>query len=344
MLAALARGLLEAEPGLQVIGVDNFLRPGSELNRSALKALGMAIHHGDVRVAEDLEALPAVDYVIDAAANPSVLAGLGEGNASRQLMSHNLAGTINLLEFCKSHRAGLILLSTSRVYSIAPLANLKVEVAQQAFRPALGQSWPEGLSLAGVAENFSTAPPVSLYGSTKVCSEALALEYGMAFGFPVWINRLGVLAGAGQFGRADQGIFSFWIHACAARRPLKYIGFGGQGYQVRDCLYPKDLVAVFRAQMKRNPAAGESITNFSGGSANSLSLRQVHEWCEKRFGPRAVTAEPGNRPFDVPWLVLDSSRARERFGWQPATHWESVFEEIAVHAEKNPHWLELTAS
>ena len=46
----------------------------------------------------------------------------------------------------------------------------------------------------------------------------------------------------------------------------------------------------------------------------------------------------------VPWLVLDSSRARERFGWQPATHWKSVLEEIAAHAEKNPRWLELTAS
>ena len=36
----------------------------------------------------------------------------------------------------------------------------------------------------------------------------LILEYGECFGFPVWINRCGVLAGAGQFGKADQGIFS----------------------------------------------------------------------------------------------------------------------------------------
>jgi hypothetical protein len=64
-----------------------------------------------------------------------------------------------------------------------------------------------GFSDAGIAEDFSIDPPVSPYGSTKRASETLALEYGAAFGFPVWINRCGVLADAGQFGTAEQGIF-----------------------------------------------------------------------------------------------------------------------------------------
>ena len=41
----------------------------------------------------------------------------------------------------------------------------------------------------------------------KLASEALALEYHHSFSFPVWINRCGVIAGAGQFGTAEQGIF-----------------------------------------------------------------------------------------------------------------------------------------
>ncbi len=68
-------------------------------------------------------------------------------------------------------------------------------------------------SIHGVAEDYSTEPPVSLYGSTKVISEHLALEYGETFGFPVWINRCGVMAGAGQFGHSAQGIFAFWHHS-----------------------------------------------------------------------------------------------------------------------------------
>ena len=108
---------------------------------------------------------------------------------------------------------------------------------------------PEGVSAHGIAENFSTTPPLSLYGSSKLASECVALEYGETFEFPVWINRCGVLAGAGQFGRADQGIFSFWINAYLRRAPLRYIGFDGAGHQTRDCLHPRDLLPVLQKQM-----------------------------------------------------------------------------------------------
>ncbi|HEY5911477.1 MAG TPA: NAD-dependent epimerase/dehydratase family protein [Verrucomicrobiae bacterium] len=343
--STIALNLLEAMQGLSILGVDNFMRPGSELNRRKLGVAGVRIEHADLRTPEDLEGLAPVDWVIDAAANPSVQAGTGPGTAgSRALMQHNLAGTINLLEYCRRHRAGFILLSTSRVYSIPPLAALRVEVAEGAFQPSADQAWPAGLTREGVSEEFSTAPPVSLYGTTKRCSELLALEYGHAFDFPVWINRLGVLAGAGQFGRADQGIFSFWIHSCAAKKPLKFIGFGGHGHQVRDCLHPRDLVPVLSRQMADRPAPGTAITNFSGGLANSMSLLQLHQWCEQRFGKQTVGSEAAERAFDVPWLVLNSAPARQRFGWQPATPLETVLEEIANHASENPQWLEWTTT
>jgi nucleoside-diphosphate-sugar epimerase len=218
--STLARRLVEAGRGYQVSGFDNFIRPGSETNRAELKRLGVRLFHGDLRVASDLETLPAVDWVIDAAANPSVLAGIDGRTSSRQLIEHNLSGTVNLLEFCKQHRAGFILLSTSRVYAIEPLAALPVEVADRAFRPAAGAKLPPGVSPAGVDETFSTLAPISLYGATKLASEALAFEYGATFNFPVFVNRCGVLAGAGQFGRADQGIFAYWINAWLRRRPL----------------------------------------------------------------------------------------------------------------------------
>lgn len=343
--STLALRLREIKPGLEIFGVDNFIRAGSELNRRKLQAAGIKVLHADLRLAEDVDGLPAANWVVDAAANPSVLAGTGgSGTSSRQLMQHNLAGTINVLEYCRRHRAGFTLLSTSRVYSIPPLAALKMEVRDRAFGLAPNQTLPLGVSGKGIAENCSSAPPVSLYGATKVCSEALASEYGLTFGFPVWINRLGVLAGAGQFGRADQGIFSFWIHSCGAKRALKFIGFGGEGFQVRDCLHPNDLGEVLVNQFQRQPTSGAAITNFSGGTANSMSLRQLHDWCEQRFGQRAVQPEAADRPFDLPWVVLDSSLAEQRFGWRPTTPLSAVLEEIARHAEQNPGWLDMTAA
>ncbi|HEY2952022.1 MAG TPA: NAD-dependent epimerase/dehydratase family protein [Verrucomicrobiae bacterium] len=342
--SSLTRALRETTENLQITGVDNFMRPGSELNRRALAPLGVKILHGDIRSAADAEAWPQVDWVIDAAANPSVLAGVDGRTSSRQLVEHNLLGTVNLLEFCKQRRAGFILLSTSRVYSIQPLADLPVELHQGGFRPAPGQAWPPGLAMNGVTEVFSTRPPLSLYGSTKLASECLALEYGEAFGLPVWINRCGVLAGAGQFGRPDQGIFSFWINSYLRRRPLKYIGFCGQGGQTRDCLHPRDLASVLSKQMSEPRSGRERIQNLSGGLAHSMSLAQLSDWCAARFGRHEVQPDLAPRPFDIPWLVLDSALARAQWGWQPQTSLEMILAEIAVHAEKHPDWLDLSAA
>lgn len=342
----LALALLESRPKWQLTGLDNFIRPGSESNRDALRGAGVRLVHGDVRAASDIDALPATDWVIDAAANPSVLAGIDGQASSRQVVEHNLLGTVNLLEYCRRHRAGFLLLSTSRVYSIPPLAALPVEVEGNAFRLKPGALLPAGVSGAGVAETFSTAAPVSLYGATKLASETLAMEYGATFDFPVWINRCGVLAGAGQFGRPDQGILAYWINAWLHRRPLRYLGFGGAGAQVRDAFHPRDLAPLLVQQLEAGTDAGARprVINLGGGAANTFSLASLSAWCERRFGfahPVAVDPEP--RAFDIPWMVMDHALATQHWAWQPTVSLEEVLEEIAHHAETHPGWLQLSA-
>ncbi len=340
---AIARALVAQGGGHEVFGIDNFMRPGSEANRADLKRIGVRLTHGDIRVASDVDSLPACDWLVDAAANPSILAGVDGLSSSRQLVEHNLGGTVNLLEYCKRAKAGFILLSTSRVYSIPPLAALSVQVSEGAFRP-VESALPLGLSASGLAETFPTSAPVSLYGATKLASEALALEYGGTFGFQVFINRCGILAGAGQFGRPDQGIFAFWINSHLRRRPLKYIGFGGKGHQVRDCLHPQDLVPLLLAQFAA-PAIGfeDRIVNVGGGTASAISLLNLTDWCAERFGPHAVASDPAPRAFDIPWIVLDASKAKRIWKWSPRTPLQSILEEIAAHAGTHPDWLELSA-
>ncbi|MGC9450444.1 MAG: NAD-dependent epimerase/dehydratase family protein [Oceanipulchritudo sp.] len=262
----LALGLKAADPSLEISGCDNFLRPGSEANRNGLKAEGISVIHADIRNPSDFESLPSVDWVLDAAANPSVLAGIDGKSSSRQVVEHNLFGTVNLLEHCKRCQAGFVLLSTSRVYSIDALAGLPVEEKDRAFHLVESADLPEGVSASGISEQCPTSAPVSLYGATKVASEAMALEYGAAYGFPVWINRCGVMAGAGQFGHAEQGIFSFWIHSWRENKPLRYIGFDGQGYQVRDLLHPRDLVPVLGRQFEATAPGNHPVCNFAGGN------------------------------------------------------------------------------
>jgi CDP-paratose 2-epimerase len=343
--SSLAEGLLERRAGISIVGVDNLMRPGSELNVSRLRRnLGVTLIHGDIRLASDFEALPAVDWVIDAAANPSVLAGTQTGFSSRQLVEHNLLGVVNVLEYCKAQRAGLVLLSTSRVYSIRALTSLPLGADRDAFHLDEESSLPVGVSAKGIGVDFSTRAPISLYGSTKLAAEAMALEYGEAFDFPVWIDRCGVLAGAGQFGTPDQGVFSYWIHAHARRRPLRFIGFEGTGKQTRDVFHPRDLTALVDAQM--NTALrpnGQRIYNVGGGRANAISLARLNAWCDARFGPHAPSADTRPRRYDIPWVIMDSSDAERDFGWRIEMPMEHVFEEIAQHAESHPDWLEKSA-
>ena len=340
----IARALRRHASDYEIIGIDNFSRPGSWINKDPLKKLGITVIHGDIRNSSDLETLPAVDWVIDAAANPSVLAGVDGKTSSLQLVQHNLQGTINLLEYCKTHQAGFVLLSTSRVYSIPGLSELQVAEVDRAFQPLPNQDFPVGITVKGVNESYSTAPPVSLYGSTKVASEHLALEYGATFDFPVWINRCGVMAGAGQFGHPGQGIFAFWVHSFRERRPLKYIGFGGNGYQVRDCLHPQDLIPLLQKQFAEPLNTSKPRTlNISGGVRNSMSLRQLTAWCEDRFGVNEVIQTNTERPFDIPWMVLDSSKAEKVWDWTPQTNIYEVLRGIANFAEIQKDWCQLSA-
>src|SRR5579871_2987256 len=107
----LARYLIESCENISILGIDNLARSGSEINRASLRRLGVQLHHGDIRMASDMDALPSADWVIDAAAQPSVLAGRDGKTSARQLLEHNLIGTINLLEYCRSSNAGFVLLS-----------------------------------------------------------------------------------------------------------------------------------------------------------------------------------------------------------------------------------------
>lgn len=341
--SSLAARLLKQMPGLQIAGIDNLLRPGSEMNRVELARLGVRFVHGDLRMPSDLEAIGPCDWVIDAAAHPSVLAGVDGRSSPRQLAEHNLQGTLNVLDYCRQYKAGLILLSTSRVYSVRDLAALPVLEKNEAFELDHVKINTPGAAQEGIDETFPTRQPISLYGATKLASEIMAREYGQAFGFPVWINRCGVLAGAGQFGTAEQGIFSYWLHAHAARLPLRYIGFGGHGYQVRDALHPDDLADLVRIQFERT-APTDATFHAGGGRVNSMSLAQLTAWCNQKFGAHKPQPDQRPRPFDIPWLVMDSRMATTNLGWTPKRSLVSILDEIADHVVKNKDWLQRTGA
>jgi CDP-paratose 2-epimerase len=340
--STLAECLLERVDGLRVAGIDNLRRPGAETNRARLEKVGVEFTHGDLRCDSDVSGLPACDWVIDAAANPSVLAGLNGAGSSRQLFENNLAAFGNLLEYCKENKAGLLLLSSSRVYSIPALTAIPLRVNDGAFVLEPNTPLPCGLTANGICVDFSTAAPISLYGATKLASEIMALEYGHAFDFPVWITRCGVLAGSGQFGTSDQGIFAFWVNAHLRRRPIRYIGFNGTGHQTRDAFHPRDLAALLVGQMRTSRSNGQRVYTAGGGPKNTMSLAQLTAWCDERFGRHAPGLELASRKYDIPWIVMDNSMAAQDFGWRIEIPFTAILEDIAEHAQKHPEWLKVS--
>jgi CDP-paratose 2-epimerase len=334
--------LLERVEGLRIAGIDNLMRPGSETNRIRLERLGVEFVHGDLRSASDVAGLPECDWVIDAAANPSVVAGLDGAGSSRRLFEHNLAALGNVLEYCREHSAGLLLLSSSRVYSVAALSAIPLRECGAKYAVDERAPMPPGVSPQGIGVYFSTAPPVSLYGATKLASEIMALEYGAAFGFPVWITRCGVIAGAGQFGTPDQGILSFWINAHLRRCPLRYVGFDGTGRQTRDALHPRDLAALLTAEIRCERSVGPRVYTAGGGPKNSISLAQLTAWCDDKFGRHVPGADLRARPYDVGWIAMDNTQTACDFGWNIEMPLGCILEEIAEHARTHPEWLEVS--
>jgi CDP-paratose 2-epimerase len=322
------------DKGHKVIGIDNLSRKGSELNaKKQLQNESIRFFKADVSVKEDLEFLNEehFDWIIDCAADPSVLSGFGD--SSRKLLDNNLISTINLLEICKRKEAGFILMSTSRVYSIADLCSIPYEETMTRFK----------IEESGtVDEEFSIRPPLSLYGSSKMTSEVLAIEYSQMFNIPVWINRCGVIAGPGQFGKIDQGVFSFWIYSWLRKSSVKYIGFEGSGKQVRDVIHPIDICDVMNRQIQDRIVEPWPVYNLGGGIENSASLLELSQWCSNNINSydKHVSSSKEIRPFDIPVFIMNTERAKRRWDFKVTKSVDDILTEIRDFAIENPGFIE----
>jgi CDP-paratose 2-epimerase len=331
---SLAASFKGRHPAAHVVAFDNLRRRGSELNLARFRDLGIEFVHGDTRSPEDLGALGGnFDVLVEASAEPSVHAGLAGSPA--YVVNTNLVGTLNCLEFARARAGSFVFLSTSRVYSIGPLREIAIEEWPTRFEIAEAQRQP-GVSLRGIAEEFPTHLPRSLYGATKLASELLIQEYVETYGLKAVIDRCGVIAGPGQFGRVDQGVFTLWVARHLFGRPLTYTGFGGTGKQVRDLLHPLDLYSLIERQLELIERACGRVFNVGGGRAGSTSLRELTAVCEEVTGRSVPIASDGETsPVDVPLYVGDCARAQAAFGWKPERSVRDIVDDIASWIRAN---------
>jgi CDP-paratose 2-epimerase len=324
----LALAFAESE-GVQVTVLDNLKRRGSELNLSNLREARIDFVHGDIRIFDDLEALNRnFDLMIEASAEPSVAAGYHDSPA--YVISTNLGGTVNCLEFARKRAGRFLFLSSSRVYSIASLRGINLEERPSRFEIAPDQSQP-GVTPDGIREDFCTSLARSFYGTTKLASEMLIQEYAESYGLEAIINRCGVIAGPGQFGKADQGVFTMWIAYHHFGIPLKYTGFAGTGRQVRDLLHPADLFSLMQKQIHDGRRWECQVFNVGGGRGCSVSMQEMTDACRNIIG-REVPIEKieETAPYDVPVYWSDLSKVFAYYKWAPRKTVTDIVSETAL--------------
>ncbi len=324
--SSLAWNFKKKYESVKVSVLDNLRRRGSELNISILKKAGVEFIHGDIRNIDDLREAGDFDCLIECSAEPSVLTGYG--STPRYAIDTNLSGTVNCLETARERDADFIFLSTSRVYPYELLSRLNIVECQTRFELDGMQTVP-GASDSGISEEFPIAGPRSLYGATKLASELLITEYESMYGMRAVVNRCGLVAGPGQFGKVDQGVVTLWLARHYWRQELEYIGFDGSGKQVRDILHVRDLFDLVDLEVAEIEKYKGNTYNVGGGKECSLSLLEMTQVCEKLTGNRVdIGRHSKERPADIPVYISDISKVTRETGWRPRFAPEDVFEEV----------------
>ncbi len=336
--SSLAIRLKEKYPQYGIFALDNLKRRGSELNLVRLKKSGVEFVHGDIRSREDFDNLPEIDLIIEASAEPSVLAGIN--STPDYVVNTNLLGTINCLNFAVKNNSDFIFLSTSRIY---PIENIeKINFIEQKTRFSIAENQTiKGISDKGISEDFPLEGFRSIYGATKLCSELLIAEYNQFYNLKTVINRCGVLTGAWQMGKADQGVVVLWMAKHFWKQKLGYFGYGGAGKQVRDILHIGDLFRLIDFQIHNFDKINNQTLNVGGGNDVSVSLCELTGFCRKITGneiPFESIAE--NRQADIRLYITDNTRVTRLTNWKPEIKVEEILEDIYQWIRKNENDLE----
>ena len=171
---------------------------------------------------------------------------------------------------------------------------------------------------ACVTEDSPTAP-ISGYGVSKLAIERyLAICPGIC-GVSL---RIANPYGAGQLQGAAVGVIARYLQAVSRGQPLEV---WGTGEVVRDYIAIADVAQAFvSAIVKRDITPGP----YNIGSGTGLSVNDIIARIFALSGRRVPVEYQEARGYDVPAIILDSSRFSHHTGWRPATGLDQGISEL----------------
>jgi CDP-paratose 2-epimerase len=307
----------------KIFSLDNLIRRGSSLNRNRLNIHKIKNFKVNIEKYEKIKKLPKFDLIIDCCAEPAIEAS--NINPDR-VFKTNLIGTFNILKKCITDNSNIIFLSSSRVYSINKLLSLIKDL-----------NLKKSIKInKKINENFETQSASSLYGFTKLASEKLIKEFFFNTNLKYIINRFGVIAGPWQFGKQDQGFVSLWMGKHFFKKKLSYIGFGGNGNQIRDILHIEDACEIIFLQIKKLKKINNTVFNIGGGPKNKISLKELTLKCEKLTNNKIyISKVPKTSKLDVPYFVTDNTKISKFYNWRPLLNVDMLLNDIYRWLKEN---------
>jgi len=261
----------------------------------------------DIRDHERLESVvEGHDAIVHTAGQVAVTASLTDPRTDFEV---NAEGTFNVLEAARKADSdpSVVLASTNKVYG----DNVnEIPVREEATRywyddPEYDRGIPETLSI----DDCEHTP----YGVSKLAADLYVQDYAERGEVDAAAFRMSCIYGTRQFGNEDQGWVAHFAISTLRDEPLTIFG---DGKQVRDVLYVKDLIRAYDAFLS-DPTGKPSVYNIGGGDENTTSLLEFLDLLEEKTGSRPDLSFDEWREGDQKVYVSDISRAREELDWEP---------------------------
>ncbi|MEO8620128.1 MAG: NAD-dependent epimerase/dehydratase family protein, partial [bacterium] len=294
--------------GANVTIFDNFKRYGTESNARWLQetyGANLTILRGDVRTpdAEFQRAVEESEVVFHLAAQVAVTTSVTDPATDFAI---NAMGTFNVLEAVRTSSARPIVIyaSTNKVYG--KMAD--VGVVDRGTRYEY-----DGLPFG--ADEDRPLDFYSPYGCSKGCGDQYVIDYARMYDLRTVAFRQSCIYGPRQFGLEDQGWVAWFSIRALQGKPVTIYG---DGKQVRDVLHVEDLVAAYDLAITHIDKTAGRAYNIGGGPASTMSLLELIDLLEVRFGERLQYTHADWRPGDQKVFVADIRRAANEFKWAPA--------------------------
>lgn len=306
--------------GFKVFSLDNLSRKGSNINKKRLELKKIKNFKYDISNNKKIRLLPKFDFIIDCCAEPSVEASRKSDKDAIRVFKTNLEGTLNILLKCVKDSSKIIFLSSSRVYSIDSLNKLNK------FKKIIKKPLKIKKS---IDLKFDNRSPKTIYGFTKLASEELIKEFSYANKIKYIINRCGVITGPWQMGKVDQGFVSFFIWNILNKRNIKFIGYGGHGYQERDLLHIDDLNELILKQIRKFEKLHNKSFTVGGGEKNLISLKSLKIKIEKITGNKVKSiAVNSTSVYDIPYFLTNNNIIKKTYNWAPKKNINNILNDI----------------